>query len=41
MLLFVASASAEPEGYVDGHDWQTFTADYKLALVQGTQEKLR
>ena len=40
LLAFVSYAAAKPEGYVDGHDWVGFTADYKLALVQTTQQKL-
>jgi hypothetical protein len=41
MVITSHAVYADPEGYVDGHDWVRFTADYKLALVQATQEKLR
>lgn len=40
-LLGVNLAYAEPEGYLDGTDWMGFNADYKLALIEGTQEELR
>lgn len=41
LLICGHLAFAEPEGYVDGHDWVGFSADYKLALVERTQAKLR
>jgi len=40
-LISVSPAGAEPEGYLDGTDWVGFSADYKLALVEATQEELR
>ena len=39
--FLAATVFAQPPGYVDGTDWADFSADYKLALVQATQEELR
>jgi len=41
LVVCQGAAADKPEGYLDGTDWVGFTADYKLALVEGTQEELR